>query len=171
MCRKRVILAGTQTKRELNNGFVWGAGGRGLVGDKLSRHLVDLYCRHQADKSWAQGRLAPWTGEFRIPACLFLRESEANAGQFSPRRQTKMRKLRLNCRKKRKFETFKGFRGLKTYLQAWEIIVSNSKRKISSSSLRKTMSLTRNWPNSGQCRSEFNENEKMVSKSLNKVIP
>ena len=39
-----------------------------------------------------------------------------------------------------------GFGGLKTYLQAWEIIVSNSKRKISSSSLRKTTGQTRNWP-------------------------
>ena len=54
-----------------------------------------------------------------------------------------MRKLRLSCRKKRKFETLKGFGGLKTYLQAWEIIVSNSKRKISSSSLKKTTNLTR----------------------------
>ena len=49
---------------------------------------------------------------------------------------------------KGKFETLKGFGGLKTYLQAWEIIVSNSKRKISSSPLGKTtnLSLIRNWP-------------------------
>jgi len=46
--------------------------------------------------------------------------------------------------KKAKVEALKGFRGLKTYLQVSKIIVSNSKRKISSSSLRKTTSLTRN---------------------------
>ena len=39
---------------------------------------------------------------------MFLRESEANAGHFSQRRQTNMRKLRLSCRKKGKFETLKG---------------------------------------------------------------
>ena len=44
--------------------------------------------------------------------------------------------------KKGKFETLKGFGGLKTYLQAEKSSVSNSKRKISSSSLRKTRSLT-----------------------------
>ena len=50
-----MILAGTQTKRELNNGFVWGAGGRGLVGDRLSRHLVDLYCRNQGGQKLGAG--------------------------------------------------------------------------------------------------------------------
>ena len=74
-------------------------------------------------------------GEFRISRrprrSTFLRESEGNAGHFSPRRQTNMRKLRLSCRKKKgKCETLKGFGGLKTYLQAWDIIVLNSKRKI-----------------------------------------
>ena len=39
---------------------------------------------------------------------MFLREGEANRGHFSPRRQTNMRKLRLSCRKKEKFETLKG---------------------------------------------------------------
>ena len=72
---------------------------------------------------------------------MFLRESEANAGHFSPRRQTNTRKLRLSCFKKGKFEMLKGFGGLKTYLQASEIIVSKSKRKISSSSPGKTASL------------------------------
>ena len=37
---------------------------------------------------------------------LFLRECEANEGQFSPRRRTNMKKLRLSCRKKGKFETY-----------------------------------------------------------------
>ena len=48
--------------------------------------------------------------------------------------------------KKGKFETLKGFGGLKIYLQAEKSSVSKSKRKISSSSLRKTRSLyiTRN---------------------------
>ena len=32
--------------------------------------------------------------------------------------QTNIRKLRLSRQKKAKFETLKGFRGLKTYLQA-----------------------------------------------------
>ena len=48
---------------------------------------------------------------------LFLRESEANAGHFSPRRETNVRKVQLSCRKKRRFETLKGFGGLKTYLR------------------------------------------------------
>ena len=70
----------------------------------------------------------------------------------------------------------KGFGGLKTYLQAWEIIVSKSKRKISSSSPGKTTSLLK--PNQklteivvSARRSEFNNNAKIVSKSFNKVIP
>ena len=50
--------------------------------------------------------------------CLSLRESEANAGYFSPRRQTNMNKLRLSCRKKGQFETLKGFGGLKINIQA-----------------------------------------------------
>ena len=36
-------------------------------------------------------------------------------------------KCSLVAAKKRKFETLKGFGGLKTYLKAWEIIVSNRK--------------------------------------------
>ena len=43
---------------------------------------------------------------------LVLGENEANAGHFSPRRQTNMRKLRLSCREKEKFETLKGFGGV-----------------------------------------------------------
>ena len=77
-------------------------------------------------------------GEFRIPrglrtsACFFAKARLMRI-PFSTRRQTNMRKLRLSCRKKGKFETLKGFGDLKTYLQAWKIIVSNSERKISSS--------------------------------------
>ena len=44
---------------------------------------------------------------------MFFRESEANAGHFSPRGH---RKLRLSWREKGKFEALKGFGGLKTYL-------------------------------------------------------
>ena len=40
-----------------------------------------------------------------------------------------MRKLRLSYRKKGKFETLEGSRALKTYLQAWKIILSNSKKE------------------------------------------
>ena len=83
---------------------------------------------------------------------VFLRKSEVNgahAGHFSPIRQvrqTNMKKGAAELQKKGKFETLKGSRGLKTYSQACEIIFSNmlnSKRKIISSSLRKT-SLPRN---------------------------
>ena len=49
-------------------------------------------------------------GEFRI--------SEANAGHFLPIRQTNMIKLQMSYRKKGKFETLKGFGGVKAYLQA-----------------------------------------------------
>ena len=64
------------------------------------------------------------TASFVFPGGLgrelfFVRESEANAGHFSSRRQTNMRKLRLNCREKGKFETLKGCGGLKSHLQAW----------------------------------------------------
>ena len=59
-------------------------------------------------------------GEFRIPGAVtsafFLRESEANAGHFSPRRQTNIKKTVVEMPKKGKFKTLKGFGGLKTYL-------------------------------------------------------
>ena len=70
-----------------------------------------------------------------FPRALDLSLLHAQTSSGSRLLPTKTNKLRLSCRKKGKFETLKGFGGLKTYLQAWEIIVSNSKRKISSSSL------------------------------------
>ena len=48
---------------------------------------------------------------------LVLRESEANAGHVSPRKQTH-EKTAAELQKKGKFETLKGCGGLKTYLQA-----------------------------------------------------
>ena len=73
---------------------------------------------------------------------------------WSPRMVTTLQEDKQtweNCgwvaEKKGKFETLKGFEAeSQTYLQVWEIFFSNRKRKISSSSLRKTRSLTRNWP-------------------------
>ena len=93
-------------------------------------------------------------------------------GHFSPRRQTNMRKLRLSCRKKGKFEALKGFGSLKTFLQALEIIVSTPQQKENQFIITKK----NNKPNQKLteivvCRGEFNNNAKMVSKSLNKVIP
>ena len=73
-----------------------------------------------------------------FPRALDLSLLHAQKSSGSRLLLTKTNKLRLSCRKKGKFETLKGFGGLKTYLQAWQIIVSNSNRKISSSSLRKT---------------------------------
>ena len=39
---------------------------------------------------------------------MFLYESEANVGHFSPRRHANMRKLWLSCQNKGKFQTLKG---------------------------------------------------------------
>ena len=81
-----------------------------------------------------------------FPRALDLSLLHAQKSSGSRLLLTKTNKLRLSCRKKGKFETLKGFGGLKIYLQAEKLSVSNSKRKISSSSLRKTRSLyiTRN---------------------------
>ena len=81
-----------------------------------------------------------------FPRALDLSLLHAQKSSGSRLLLTKTNKLRLSCRKKGKFETFKGFGGLKIYLQAEKLSVSNSKRKINSSSLRKTRSLyiTRN---------------------------
>ena len=81
-----------------------------------------------------------------FPRALDLSLLHAQKSSGSRLLLTKTNKLRLSCRKKGKFETLKGFGGLKIYLQAEKLSVSNSKRKINSSSLRKTRSLyiTRN---------------------------
>ena len=81
-----------------------------------------------------------------FPRALDLSLLHAQKSSGSRLLLTKTNKLRLSCRKKGKFETLKGFGGLKIYLQAEKSSVSNSKRKINSSSLRKTRSLyiTRN---------------------------
>ena len=81
-----------------------------------------------------------------FPRALDLSLLHAQKSSGSRLLLTKTNKLRLSCRKKGKFETLKGFGGLKIYLQAEKSSVSNSKRKINSSSLRKTKSLyiTRN---------------------------
>ena len=81
-----------------------------------------------------------------FPRALDLSLLHAQKSSGSRLLLTKTNKLRLSCRKKGKFETLKGFGGLKIDLQAEKLSVSNSKRKINSSSLRKTRSLyiTRN---------------------------
>ena len=81
-----------------------------------------------------------------FPRALDLSLLHAQKSSGSRLLLTKTNKLRRSCRKKGKFETLKGFGGLKIYLQAEKLSVSNSKRKINSSSLRKTRSLyiTRN---------------------------
>ena len=81
-----------------------------------------------------------------FPRALDLSLLHAQKSSGSRLLLTKTNKLRLSCRKKGKFETLKGFGGLKIYLQAEKLSISNSKRKISSSSQRKTRSLyiTRN---------------------------
>ena len=63
-----------------------------------------------------------------------------------------------------KFETLKGSGGLKTYLQDWEIIVSNSKKENQLDIAKKHNENSGRWVS-------LNKNAKMVSKSLNKVIP
>ena len=72
-----------------------------------------------------------------FPRALDLSLLHAQKSSGSRLLLTKTNKLRLSCRKKGKFETLKGFGGLKIYLQAEKLSVSKSKRKINSSSLRK----------------------------------
>ena len=93
--------------------------------------------------SWNQSETILLQGSPELLISLFyMRRRALGRDCFSPRQ--------TNCgwvaEKKEKFETLKGFGGLKIYLQAEKLSVSNSKRKINSSSLRKTRSLyiTRN---------------------------
>ena len=57
-----------------------------------------------------------------FPRALDLSLLHAQKSSGSRLLLTKTNKLRLSCQKIGKFETLKGFGGLKIYLQAWEII-------------------------------------------------
>ena len=90
-------------------------------------------------------------GEFRIPgrprtSDCFCAKARLMRVTSPTKKTNKHEETAADLPKKGKFEKLKGFGGLKAYLQAWEITVSNSKRKSSSSSLRKTKNLTRNRP-------------------------
>ena len=60
---------------------------------------------------------------------MFLCEREANAGHFSPRKQTNLRKLRKIFRKKGKFEMLKGFGGLKLTYRLEKSLFQTAKEK------------------------------------------
>ena len=147
--KKSVVSVSLKQEKPLTNGsgrwsLIWYpcSAGQRPPGHSCNTNLV-----YKKTSISNQNRRVSYSRGPRTSACFCAKARLMGVG-FSPRRQTNMRKLRLSCFKKGKFETLKGFGRLKTYLQAWEIIVSNSKRKISSSSLGKTtnLSLIRNWP-------------------------
>ena len=101
-------------------------------------HLLMKPNRHVSYSRATEDRL-------RTSGCFHAEARLYNAGHFLPTKQTSTRKLRHELQENNWNLKHWKKGGIKTYWQAWEIIVSNSKRKISSLSPKQTTTL-RNWP-------------------------